>query len=161
MWIDIIFSILLIFSFIYGLKQGAIRSLFSLISIVVSIFLTNLLFKYSLNFFSFIGDTNWHGFVAFFALLILISVLLSLILLLPQKLLTSNTNEGLLSMSIGGFISIICILIFLVVLKLVTDVFPISIWFQNILNASLIVRWTVKYFNFVGFLMPNINVNLY
>lgn len=161
MWIDVIISILLIFSFIYGLKQGAIKSLFSLITIVAGIFLTNLFFKYSLNLFSLILDPNWHGFIAFFSLLILICILISLIFLLPGKLLAPNLNQGLLSMSIGGFISIICILIFLALLKLIIDIFPISIWFQNILNTSAIARWTVKYFNFVGFLIYNIHINSY
>ena len=59
-WIvDIIVIIILILSFVGGLKDGAVKSFFSLLALVIAIPLTGLSYRLLATILSFLPGTNW------------------------------------------------------------------------------------------------------
>ena len=84
-WFDIIVIIILILTIIGGAKDGAIKSFFSLIGLIIAIPLTGLSYHLIATILSFLPGTNWENFLGFFITMGIISVILYFIFLLPRK----------------------------------------------------------------------------
>jgi len=93
-WVSIITSLILFFSFIGGLKEGAVKNFFSLIALLIAIPLTGISYRLLANALSFIPGENWGNFIGFFITLALISIILHFVFLLPRKLIQKAWKRG-------------------------------------------------------------------
>ena len=85
-WVNIIAVIILIFSLLGGLKEGAVKHFFNLIILIVAIPLAGLSYRLIAAILSFLPGTNWENFIGFFIALAIISGLLHFRYLLPRKI---------------------------------------------------------------------------
>jgi hypothetical protein len=152
-WADIIIAILYVFVFIGGLRQGAIKSGFSLLALIISIPLTGLLFHFITGWFSFLNDANWANFLGFFITLAIISVILALIFLIPRKLLGA-ADVGFVSSIVGGLISIIGLSLALTLFVFVIKTYPVWDWLVQVLSGSHIVGILLNILGFTRFMLP-------
>jgi hypothetical protein len=152
-WVEIIISILYIFVFIGGLRQGAIKSGFSLLALIISIPLTGLLYHFVTVLFSFLHDDIWSNFLGFFITLAIISLIFHLIFLIPRKLLGA-ADVGFISAIIGGLISIIGFSLALTLFFIVIQAYPIWDWLVQVLSGSQIVNFLLKILGFIRFMLP-------
>lgn len=152
-WVDIIISILFIFVLIGGLRQGAIKSGFSLLALIIAIPLTGLLFHFVTTLFSFLHDEIWANFLGFFITLAVIIVLLSLIFLIPRKLLGA-ADVGFFSAIIGGLISIVGFAVGLTLFVILMQTYPIWDWLVQVLSGSHIVGFLLNILGFIRFMLP-------
>ena len=152
-WVEIIISILFIFVFIGGLRQGAIKSGFSLLALIISIPLTGLLFHFATVLFAFLNDDTWANFLGFFITLAIISLIFHFIFLIPRKLLGA-ADVGFVSAIIGGFISIVGFSLALTLFVIVIQTYPIWDWLVQVLSGSQIVNFLLKILGFIRFMLP-------
>ena len=84
-WVNILAVLVLFFSFIGGVKEGAVKNFFSLIALIIAIPLTGVSYRILATHLSFLPGENWQNFVGFLVTLVLISIILYFALLLPRK----------------------------------------------------------------------------
>ena len=152
-WFDIIISIIFIFVFIGGLRQGVFRSIFSFTSLIISIPVTGLLYHFLAGIFSFIHDENWSNFLGFLITFIVISVLLSLIFWIPTKIMKLGEG-GILSAIIGGVFALTGFCISLVLFTILIETYPVWNWLVGVLEGSQIVKVLLTIFGFIKFMLP-------
>lgn len=152
-WVDIVISILYVFIFIGGLKQGAIKSGFSLLSLIIAIPLTGLLYHFLTGAFSFLNNNIWANFLGFVITLVIISIILSLIFLIPRKLMGA-ANVGIISAIFGGLINIIGFSLALTLFVILIKTYPIWDWLVQVLSGSQIVIFLLKVSGFIRFMLP-------
>jgi uncharacterized membrane protein required for colicin V production len=153
-WIDIIAVLILIFSFAGGLKEGAIRSLLSLISIIITIPITGITYYYMASVFSFMGNSNWSNFLGFFSTFIIISIIFGILLWLPRRFFEKFWNGGCIFSFLGGLFSMIGAAISMALLTIVVNAFPIFDWLQFALNSSTIITWLTGTMSFIQWMLP-------
>jgi len=155
-WVDIIAVLILIFSFIGGLKEGAVKSFFALIAMFISIPIAGFIYGYFVAVLGFIPSDIWRNFIGFFAAFIIISVILAVIFLIPRHLLGGIWDKGILSPLLGGLFSLIGAGISLVLLRIVVHTFPIFDWLDYILVNSAVIGWLTTYLDFVRLMLPEV-----
>jgi uncharacterized membrane protein required for colicin V production len=153
-WADIIISLLYVFVFIGGLKEGAVKSFFSLISLIIAIPVTGLLFHLLAGLFSFLHNDVWANFLGFVITFAVISIILALIFLIPGKLIGVAWSKGVLASILGGVFSIIGFSITLVLFTILIDAYPIWNWLANVLTGSQIINWLLHALGFIRFMLP-------
>jgi uncharacterized membrane protein required for colicin V production len=152
-WVDIIISIIFIFVFIGGLRQGAFRSIFSFISLIIAIPVTGLLYHFLVKIFSFVHDENWANFLGFLITFIVISILLSLIFWIPRKIMKLGEG-GILSAIIGGVFALAGFSIALVLFNILIETYPVWNWLVGVLEGSQIIKVLLAIFGFIKFMLP-------
>jgi len=155
-WIDIIVIIILILTFIGGLKEGAVKNFFSLVALIIAIPLTGLSYRLIASIFSFLPGTNWENFLGFFITMGIISVILHFIFLLPRKFIQKIWKKGCLFRLLGGVLNLFEGAIGLTVLTLVLRAYPIFDWLERWVSSSGILMWLVDKFGFVQAMLPGI-----
>ncbi len=155
-WIDVIAALILIFSFIGGLKEGAVKSFFALISLFLSIPLSGFLYGYAVNLLFFIPSETWRNFLGFFGAFIVISIILAIIFMIPRGLLGGIWDKGLLSPLLGGLFSLIGAGISLVLLRIVVHTFPVFDWLDYFLVNSSVISWLTNYLDFIRLMLPEV-----
>lgn len=155
-WISILAALILFFSFIGGLKEGAIKNFFSLITLIIAIPLTGVSYRLLANILSFLPGENWENFVGFFVTLTLISIVLHFVLLLPRKLTQKIWNKGILFRLIGGALNVINVAIGMVVFTLLVQAYPIIGWLEQVVTGSSVLTWLVVHLSFVQAMLPEI-----
>jgi len=105
-WVNIIASLILLFSLIGGLKEGAVKQLFYLIALLIAIPVAGISYHLLANLLSFIPGENWENFLGFFIMLALISVILYFVFLLPRRFAQKVWKKGLLFRLIGAALNI-------------------------------------------------------
>ena len=155
-WIDIAVTLIFIFSFIGGLKEGAVKSFFSLLTLFIVIPLTGFLYLYFVSVLSFIPDQIWRNFIGFFGTFIVLSIILSLIFLIPSRLLGGIWDKGVLSILLGGLFAVIGCAISLVLLRIVVQTYPIFDWLDHILTNSRVISWFAPYLDFIRLMLPEV-----
>ena len=158
-WVNILASIVLFFSFIGGLKEGAVKSFFSLIALIIAIPLTGVSYHLLANVLSFLPGEDWQNFIGFFVTLALISIVLSFVLLLPRKVTQKVWNRGVLFRIIGSILNILNTGIGLVVFTLLIRAYPIIGWLEQAVTDSSVLNWLVVHLSFVQALLPEIFQN--
>lgn len=154
MWVNIIASLILFFSLIGGLREGAVKNLFSLIGLLIAIPLAGISYHLLANLLSFIPGEDWENFISFFIILALISVILHFVFLLPRKSLQKVWKKGVLFRLIGGGLNIFNAAIGLVVFTLVLQAYPISGWLERAVMGSGVLNWLVVHLSFVQAMLP-------
>ena len=155
-WVDVIAALILIFSFIGGLKEGAVKSFFALVAMFISIPVTGFLYGYIVDILFFIPSEVWRNFIGFFGAFIIISIILAIIFLIPRNLLGGLWDKGVLSPLLGGLFSLIGAGISLVLLRIVVHTFPIFDWLDYVLVNSSVVSWLTTYLDFIRLMLPEV-----
>ena len=155
-WIEIVFTLIFIFAFVGGLKDGAVKGFFSLIALFIVIPTTGYFYPYFVNILQFIPDEIWRSFIGFFGTFIIFSIIIGLILLIPSKLLTAAWNKGVLYILLGGLFSVISCAISLSLLQIVVHTYPIFDWLDYFLSNSEVLSWFSKYFDFISLMLPEL-----
>jgi len=153
-WIDIIVTLILIFSFIGGLRAGAMRSLFSLIALFIAIPVAGLFYQYIADLLDFIHNSIWQNFLGFFITFVIISIILAIIFFIPGRMLGGIFDKGLLSPLLGGVFSVIATCVSLVLFRIVVDTYPIFDWLDYVLASSSIINWLALYLDFIRLMLP-------
>jgi len=153
-WVSIIASLILLFSLIGGIREGAVKQLSSLISLLIAIPLAGISYHLLANLLSFIPGENWENFLGFFIMLAVISVILHFAFLLPRKLLQKIWKKGLLFRIIGAVFNIFNAAIGMVVFTLVLGVYPIFDWLERAVSGSGVIIWLVSHLSFVQAMLP-------
>ena len=155
-WFDIIVIIILILTFIGGLKDGAIKTFFSLIALIIAIPLAGLSYHLLATLLSFLPGTNWENFFGFFITMGIISVILHLIFLLPKKIIQKIWKKGILFRLLGGVLNLFGATIGLTVFALVLRAYPIFDWLERWVSSSGVLMWLVDKFGFVQAMLPEV-----
>jgi uncharacterized membrane protein required for colicin V production len=155
-WVDIIVVILLVLSFLGGLKEGAVRNFSSLLAIVIAIPLAGLAYRLIAGLLSFLPGTNWENFLGFYITLGIIYVIIYFIFFLPRKLVGAVWKKGILFRLLGGVLSLLGAIIWLVLFTLVVQAFPIFDWLDRWVSNSAILTAFVDTFGFVRAMLPEI-----
>ena len=155
-WVNIIASLILLFSLIGGLKEGAVKQLFYLIALFIAIPVAGISYHLLANLLSFIPGENWENFLGFFIMLALISVILYFVFLLPRRFAQKVWKKGLLFRLIGAALNIFNAAIGMVVFTLVLGAYPIFGWLEQAVTGSGILTWLVVHLSFVQAMLPEV-----
>ena len=85
-WVDIVIIIYLVLSVITGFTQGLIRTLLSIIGLIVGILLASHFYKQLGNVLTFISNKDWANIVAFIIILVVVMGIAALIAILLRSL---------------------------------------------------------------------------
>lgn len=154
-WIDLLVLILLALSFFGGLKDGAVKSLFSLLILIIAIPFAGRYFSLIASPLAFL-PANWQNFIAFFVTLALISLVLHLVLFLPRKFVQTVWKEGAVSRLLGGGANVLNASIGMVLFTIVLGAYPILDWLLPLLRDSAVLAWLVAHLGFVAALLPGV-----
>jgi len=152
--VDIIAVIILIFSFLGGLREGAVKHFSNLIVLIVAILVAGCCYHWIAIVLSFLPGTNWENFVGFFIALALVSVILHFLFLLPRKIVQKVWKRGALFRLLGGALSIVSASIGVVVFALAVGAYPIFGWLERAVTNSSVLTWLVEHLSFVQAMLP-------
>ena len=155
-WVNIIASLILFFSLIGGLREGAVKQFFSLISLLIAIPLAGISYHLLANLLSFIPGENWENFLGFFIMLVVISIILHFVFLLPRRPAEKAWKKGLLFRLIGAAFNIFNAAIGMVVFTLVLGTYPIFDWLEEAVSGSGVLTWLVVHLSFVQAVLPEV-----
>jgi uncharacterized membrane protein required for colicin V production len=158
-WVDIIAVLILIFSFIGGLKEGAIKSLLSFISLIIAIPITGATYYLLTSAFGFIADANWRNFLGFFGTFVIISIILGMLLWLPRHFFEKFWNGGCIFGIVGGFFSLVSAAISMALLAIIINAFPVFDWLDYALTNSSVISWLVANLGFIEMMLPQLSMN--
>jgi uncharacterized membrane protein required for colicin V production len=155
-WVNLIAVLILIFSLVGGLREGAVRQFFNLVALLIAIPLTGLSYHLLANLLSFLPGENWENFIGFFITLAIMSVILHLIALLPRKIVQKIWRGGLLFRLLGGALNVVNASIGMVVFTLVLLAYPIFDWLERWVAGSGVLISMVNIFAFVQSMLPQV-----
>lgn len=164
----------LVFSFLGGLKEGAVRTFFSLAAGIVALPLAGLACPLLTGVLSFLPGENWENFLGFFISFAIMAGLLSLIFLLPRRALqqawhyflyrllsekdaffnADAWDGGIVNSLPGGLLATFGTAIFMAVFVLVLQAYPIFDWLEEAVSSSGVLIWLVDSLGFVRGLLP-------
>ncbi len=155
-WVEVIISLILIFSFIGGLREGAIRGFFSLLSLFICIPATGFLYIYLADVLTFIWSDNWRYFIAFMGVFIILSIVIALILLIPGRMLGMVWRRSPLQIILGGIFNLAASAISIVLFRIVVHAYPVFDWLDYALSGSVVVSWLTTYLGFIAMMLPEV-----
>jgi uncharacterized membrane protein required for colicin V production len=153
-WVDVIAIIILILGLIGGVREGAIKGIFSLASLLIAIPCAGLSYSYIAALLSFLPGTDWENFLGFFIALGIISALLHLIFLVPRKIGQKIWDQGVFFRLLGAVFNLLAAGIGLTVFMLVLTAYPIFDWLVDATSGSSILRGLVLAFGFIQLMLP-------
>ena len=154
--VNIVVILILFFSFIGGLKDGVVKSFFSLLALIIAIPIAGAFYRPLASALSFMPGENWENFVGFFIILAAASALLTLGFLLPRKLIQKVWNKGGPFRLIGGAFNVINAAIGMTVFTLLVRAYPIFGWLEEVVTGSGILTWLVVHLSFVQAMLPEV-----
>lgn len=152
--VDIIVVILLILSFLGGMKDGAVKTGSSLVALIISIPLTTFSYKVLASLLSFLPGENWGNFLGFFITMGIISLILHIVFFLPRKLIGAIWKKGVFFRLLGGALSLVGAIIGMIVFVLLVQTYPIFDWLARWVSGSDVLAGLVNAFSFVRLLLP-------
>lgn len=154
--VNIIAVIILIFSFVGGMKEGAVKNFFSLLALIIAIPLASLCYRLPATILSFLPGENWENFTGFFIALGLTIAILHLIFLLPRKIIRKVWKKGCLFRLLGGAMNVLNTGIGITVFTLMLGAYPILDWLAKAVTNAGIPVWLVEHLGFVQAMLPEI-----
>lgn len=155
-WVDIVVVVILILSFVSGLKEGAVKSLFSVAIQLVAIFIAGLYYHLLASLLSFLPGEDWENFIGFFVTLVIITIILNLLLFIPRNIIRKLLPENPLFRLFGGALNLFNASIGLVIFTLVIKAYPVIDWLERAVADSAILSWLVMQLDFLQRLLPEI-----
>jgi uncharacterized membrane protein required for colicin V production len=152
--IDIIVIIILVFSFLGGLKEGAVKTLSSLVALIIAIPVTTFTYGLLTALLSFLPGEDWQNFFGFFITMGIISVGLHLVFFIPRKIIGSVWKEGILYRLLGGVFNVIGGMIGFVVFTLLVQAYPIFGFLEEWVTESDVLTALVNVFSFIRIMLP-------
>jgi uncharacterized membrane protein required for colicin V production len=144
MIIDIIVTLILIFSFIGGLRQGAVRESLNLLALIIGLALTGMLAGTATSWFVFVWDATWRNLFSYVVTFLLIMIVLGLLTWPLRALLEKGWSGGALWSLMGGLIALVGSAIGLVVIVMLFRAYPVFPWLNSIFASSQILNWLVS-----------------
>jgi len=154
-WVDIIVIILLILSFLGGLKEGVVKTLSSLVAMLIAVFLAGLSYRLLASLLSFLPGDNWENFLGFFITMGIISVILHFILFIPRKIIGAIWKKGVLFRVLGGVCNLVGAMIGMAVFVLIVQAYPIFGWLERWVSDSGVLSALVHAFSFIQLMLPD------
>jgi len=155
-WVSIFASLILLFSLLGGIREGAVKQFFSLIALLIAIPLAGISYHLLAGLLSFIRGENWENFLGFFIMLAVISVILYFVFLLPRRRAEKDWKKGFLFRLIGAAFNIFNAAIGIVVFALVLHAYPIFDWLERAVSGSGVIIWLVSRLSFVQAVLPEV-----
>jgi len=153
-WVNIIAILILIFSFIGGLKEGAVKQFVNLLAIIIALPLAGLSYHLPATVLAFLPGTKWENFVGFFVTLAVFSVILQLLFLVPRKIVQIIWKKGMLFRLLGGGLNVLNAGIGMVVFALALGTYPIIDWLARVVVNAGAVTWLVNSLGFIQAMLP-------
>ncbi len=148
-WVNIIAVIILFFSFMGGLKEGAVKNFFALITLLIAIPLTGISYHLLASLFSFLPGENWENFIGFYITMSLIILILYLLFLMPRRFIQIVWKKGVMFRLVGGILHLLNTSIGIVVFALVIGAYPIFGRLQQAVSGSVILDWLITNLSFI------------
>jgi uncharacterized membrane protein required for colicin V production len=155
-WVSIIAALILLFSIFGGLREGAVKPLFTLLATLISIPVAGVSYKGLAGILSFIPGENWENFVAFFIMMAVVSIVLYFAFLLPGRALQKAWPGGLFFCILGAIFSLVNAAIGMVVFALVLRAYPIFDWLERAVGGSDVISGLVSLFSCVQAVLPEV-----
>jgi len=153
-WVNILVLIILALSFFGGFKEGAVKSFFSLLVLIIAIPLAGFSYRLVAVILSFLPGENWENFIGFFIALALVSVILHFLFFLPRRIMQKVWKRGLLFRLLGGALRVLNAGISMVVFALAVGAYPIFGWLERVVWSSSVLMWLVERLSFVQAMLP-------
>jgi uncharacterized membrane protein required for colicin V production len=153
-WVSVLAVLGLLFSIVMGLREGAVRQLFSLLATLIAIPVAGVAYKGLANILSFIPGQNWEGFIAFFIMMAVVSIILYFAFIIPGRALKKAWPGGLFYCVLGAIFSLVNAAIGMVVFALVLHAYPIFDWLERAVSGSPVISFLVSVFGSVQSVLP-------
>jgi len=145
--VDLIVALIMVFSFLGGLKNGAVREFFGLLAFIIALSFTGAFMAYVLGWMSFAQDHLWRAFLGFLVTMGIILIVLHLALLPPRYLLDKVWNGGFFWNALGGICGIVNCALGLALVVILLKIYPVLSWLNDLLAASSVLNWLVSCFS--------------
>ncbi len=155
-WVSILAVLVLFLSFGGGVKDGAVKSFFSLIALIIAIPLAGISYRLLATALSFLPGEDWENFVGFFITLAIISAIFQLIFLLPRKIIQKIWSKGLIFRLTGGILNLFNSALGMAVFTLLVIAYPIAGWLEQAVTGSGVLTWLVTSLGFVKAMLPEV-----
>lgn len=152
--VDIIVALILIFSFLGGLKEGAIKEFLNLVAMLLALALVGFFMGFITTWFNFVPDVNWSSLLGFATTLLIILIVLGLLFWPLRSLVEKGWNGGALWSILGGIFGLINSAVGLVVLVRLFAVYPVFPWLNSVFLSSQILNWLVSNIGPLLFMLP-------
>jgi uncharacterized membrane protein required for colicin V production len=153
-WIDVLLIVILAFSFLGGIKAGAINALFSLVVFIIAVTITGFYYRFVASLLSFLPGENWANFFGFLIAIIVVSIIISIICFIPRQFIRSIWNGGGFFSLVGGVLNVVNSAMGLVVFVFLLQAYPIVLWLNGILAESTLLTWLISHLDFIRVLLP-------
>ncbi len=158
MIVNVIVGLILVFAFIGGIVQGAVKSLFSLVAFLCALWLTGLVYRIPAGWFSFLRGEDWENFIGFALTLAVISIVLHLVLLLPRFICNKLWFiKGPVYRVTGGLLNLFNSALGLTAFTLLVAAYPIIDWLADMMLGSSMLAWLVRLLGFIDVLVPSLS----
>jgi len=155
-WVSIIAALVLLFSIFGGLKEGAVKQLFTLLATLISIPIAGISYHVLAGWLSFISGQNWENFIAFFVIMVVVNIILYFVFIIPGRLFQKSWKDGIIFRVLGAVFNIVNAAIGMVVFALVLHTYPIIDWLERAVSGSDIIVWLVSLLSFVQAVLPEV-----
>jgi len=142
--IDLIVALILVLSFLGGLKEGAVKEFIGLLAFVIALAFTGAFFVYVLGWVGFMPDYLWRSFLTFLITMGIIVIVLHLAFLPLRFLLDKIWPGGFLWNALGGIFGLINTGLGLTLMVVVLSLYPVFTGLNDWLAASKILSWLVN-----------------
>lgn len=153
-WVSVVAILGLLFSIVMGLREGAVKQLFTLLATLIAIPIAGVAYKGLANILSFIPGENWESFVAFFIMMAVVSIILYFVFILPGRALKKAWQGGPFFCVLGAIFSLVNTAIGMVVFALVLNAYPIFDWLGRAVGGSDVISFLVSVFGCVQSVLP-------
>jgi uncharacterized membrane protein required for colicin V production len=153
-WIDFVIIVILVFSFMAGVKAGLVNSIFSLIIFLIALVVAGYYYIFVSSMLSFLPGENWSKFFGFVIAIVIISIILSIVCVIPRALLKSIWNGGGFFGLVGGVFNLVNTSIGFVVFIILLQQYPIVPFLSTLFAKSYILMWLTSNLSFIYFLLP-------
>ena len=151
----IIAIIVLLFGFIVGPKEGAVKITSALIAHLIAIPLAGISYQLLASLFSFLPGDSWENLVGFFAAkYLIIAILYFPFLFFARRFFKKVWKKGIFIRLISGVLTTLNSAIGMVTLVLAVEAFSISGWLGQVLLGSSFLDWLVTNLSFVKSMLP-------
>jgi uncharacterized membrane protein required for colicin V production len=154
--VSIIAVLILLFSIIGGIKEGAVKQFFTLLSTLIAIPVAGLSYQVLAGWLSFVPGDNWENFIAFFVMMAVVGILLYFAFIIPGKMFQKSWDVGGFYAILGAVFSLFNAAIGMVVFALVLHAYPIIDWLEGAVSGSSVITWLVSQMSFIQTVLPEV-----